>query len=272
MLKRWWVTGKRAVQIFLEIGGDQRAAAFSFYAVFSLCPLLLLVISIGSQFVDPTQVSDIVVKYLDSYVPLQEENQIELNEILLGLFENRVSLSWLAIIGLFWSAGKFFQALVHGVNRAWHSEELVWWKVPLKNFLLLLALCLGLLLGVIVPAVLSAIEKIAPGNFGLLPFVIDLGRYLVPSIALIFGLTVLYYVSPRHRPPLSVIWKPVLLVTLGLKLLQSGLIYYTTNIWKVSAVYGALGMLVILLLWIHLCGSMVIFGACLCAASKENQE
>ena len=57
-----------------------------------------------------------------------------------------------------WSSLRFFQSLVHGVNRAWHTHEIPWWKMPLRNLAMIGIVASALLIGVIAPVILKYLE------------------------------------------------------------------------------------------------------------------
>ena len=50
-----------------------------------------------------------------------------------GVVKSRKSAGVIAFAALFWSALRFFQALVHGVNKAWGTKEYSWWRMPIQN-------------------------------------------------------------------------------------------------------------------------------------------
>ena len=61
-------------------------------------------------------------------------------ESLRGVLRGRRSAGLIAFGVLAWSALRFFQGLVHGVNRAWGTREYTWWRLPIKNLLMVLIL------------------------------------------------------------------------------------------------------------------------------------
>src|SRR5450432_3740782 len=60
----------RAIRKYAETDGEQRAASFAYYAFFAMFPLLLLFVSIGSQFVKQEDVSVQVIEFVGKYVPV----------------------------------------------------------------------------------------------------------------------------------------------------------------------------------------------------------
>lgn len=261
-----WRNLLNTYSIFSEINGDQRAAAFGFYAFFALFPLLLMVVSAGGLFLDPDAVVRTVINYIDSFMPLQSEDQDAVSEIITGVISASGSIGIAAVVGLLWSASNFFQALVRGVNRAWHTQELSWWKVPLKNLLMVATFASALLIGILLPAVFSAVQMFVGWDPGFLPWFLDMLRILLPSLMLFYGILILYKVSPRRKTLFKEVWIEAAAVAILLKVLQILLVFYSSNIWQVNALYGAMGTMIILLLWVYLCGIIVLLGACHCAA------
>ena len=55
-LRNGWKLTRDSVLIFIEIEGEQRAASFAYYALFSLVPLFALFLVLGSVIVQPEAV------------------------------------------------------------------------------------------------------------------------------------------------------------------------------------------------------------------------
>ncbi len=109
----------RAIQKFFEIDGEQRAAAFAYYAFFALFPLILLFVTLGSMFTDPVSLATSIIDNVSHYMPLNSTDLHIVNLAIHGVADSPGGLSLLATIGLLWSSTHFFHAMVHGVNRAW---------------------------------------------------------------------------------------------------------------------------------------------------------
>jgi uncharacterized BrkB/YihY/UPF0761 family membrane protein len=64
-----------AFQRYGRIDGEQCAASFAYYAFFSLFPLILLLVVVGTFFVpDRLQAAREVVQQVEEYVPLQTKD------------------------------------------------------------------------------------------------------------------------------------------------------------------------------------------------------
>jgi membrane protein len=94
-------------------------------------------------------------------------------------------------------------------------------------------------------------------------------RFFVAPLVLFYGFAMFYKFAPQRRTTFREVWIAALAVTLGLDALKQVFVLYTTNISNFNALYGTLGSVVALLMWIYLSGSLIILGGCLCAARYE---
>lgn len=273
--------GRRTLAVtdlFSEIDGEQRAASFAYYATFSLIPLIALLLSISSMFFDPSTVQRATAEFIPPDAPGQEW----LWQMVTDLQRFRGGVGVLSIVILAWSSLKFFQALVRAVNRAWHTEEIPWWQIPLKNLAMIGVIGSGFLLGILLPAILQGITRgleafehmvaVHLPNLHLDPiyFALGLGRYLVGGVVLFYAITMLYVFAPRRRPNFRHVVVPAFAVTVALQLSQVALVSYLPRFINYNAVYGPIGGLMLLLFWIYLIGLIIIAGACACATAPRS--
>ena len=81
----------------------------------------------------------------------------------------------------------------------------------------------------------------------------------------------LYMLTPRRRIFFRQVWLPALIVTFALMICQIAFVNYLPHFVNYG-IYGAVGGMMLLLLWVYFSGIIVIFGACLCAAMAQNDE
>jgi YihY family inner membrane protein len=267
----------RACVKYNETDGEQRAASFAYYAFFALFPLILLLITIGSSFLgNHEKTSAAIVGYVSQYIPLEAQDSQLLVHSVDGFIRSRKSAGLIAFAVLAWSALKFFQALVHGVNRAWGTKEYSWWRLPIQNLFMAAILGSALLLGSIIPTIIDYFEYFywhysweVGLSFLFVKTLIRVLRLLVPPLVLFYGFAMFYKFAPRRKTTLREVWTAALVVTLFLGILQHGFLLYAHNIGHFNAFYGTFGSVVALLLWIYLSGSIIILGGCLAAAKYE---
>ncbi len=81
----------------------------------------------------------------------------------------------------------------------------------------------------------------------------------------------LYKFAPRRRVLFRQVWLPALIVTIALMICQITFVNYLPHFVNYG-IYGAVGGLMLLLLWVYFSGIIIILGACLCAAIEQYRE
>jgi len=264
---------------YSAIDGEQRAASFAYYAFFALFPLLLLLVSVGSYFFDPARVGKAVLDAVGRYVLVDNDKNDLVRQTIHGVIKARSGVGSFALLGLVWSSLRFFQSLVRGVNRAWGTHEYTWWRLPIQNLLMVAILASALLVGVLAPAVLKAMENLVwlyyiPHSATLIFYGFKFGfksaELVLPSAVLFYGLSMFYKLAPQRKTTFGEVWVSALGVTLLLQLIQYLFVLYAKNVAHFNAVYGAFGSVIAVLMWVYLSGSVIILGGCFCAAQAEE--
>lgn len=278
-LNEIWHTMYHTIRIYGEIEGEQRAASFAYYVLFALFPLFALLLTLGSAFSNPQD----VIHFFQGFLPIDDTQQKFIWDAVHNLEKARGGVGLISIVILLWCSLRFFQALVHGVNRAWHTVEIPWWQTPLKNLLMIAIMGSALLAALLAPALLQGVRDalLAAENFihvhfptlnlHLLSSILDLGRYFVGGAVLFYCFTMLYMLSPRRKVYFSQVWLPTLIVTLALQACQISFVNYLPRFVNYG-IYGAVGGMMLLLLWVYFSGMIIILGGCLCAARAQVLE
>ena len=266
-----WRLLKETALIYQRIGGEQCAAAFAYYALFSLVPLVALLLTIGS-YVFP---GDSAMTTIHRFVPIGEDQQQLLWSMVRGLEKARGSVSIASLLILTWASLRFFQDLVLSINHAWGTRNLPWWQMPVKNLVMIFAMSGALLIGIVVPAILQGVARVIHTldamfspllNVGHLLAVVDFSRYVGGTLVLFYSFSALYMLAPRVRVLFSQIWVPALAVSILMQIGQAFFVNLAPKLINYSAIYGAMGSMMFLLLWVYIAGVIVISGGCLCAA------
>jgi membrane protein len=255
-----------ALSTFAAARAPQAAASLGYYALFSLFPLLLFLVIIGSYFIDSSRVYFNVVYSVEQVIPASRQL---IEENLQHVLEQRGSVGILVLVTLIWSASGVFTNLAYNINLAWK-------EAPARNFLDRYLVGLGIV------GVLSALLLTAIGLdwfVHLLPLVDRLGSTsawdrlwpLLSEIAswvVVFLMFMALYlwiptVPISHR---AALWA-ALTASLGWKLATAGFnLYLKSGLNRYQLVYGSLGAIIALLFLIYLISLISLFGAHLAAA------
>jgi YihY family inner membrane protein len=261
-----------ALQRYSQINGEQCAASFAYYAFFSLFPLILLSVAVGTFFVpDRLQAALQVVKQVEEYLPLQAKDKVVLVDTIAHAIQNGWRAGIFGILALIWSALRFFQALVIGVNRAWGFKDYNWWKLPLKNLFMIGILMSALVLGLLAPLIFAFLKTYYYLDINLIVHVLPM---ILPPAILFYGLLMFYKFAPRKPARFSQVWIAALVATLFLEFGQNVFVWYLGAFTSFNALYGVFGTIMGLLLWIYFSGVILLLGGCIAATihSPRNAE
>jgi YihY family inner membrane protein len=258
---------RRAIQRYGLIDGEQCAASFAYYAFFSLFPLILLCVAIATLFVQDRELTAAqILIQVDQYLPLQEGDRVLILHTVEGVIEHGLGASVLGFLVLTWSSLRFSQALVIGVNRAWELKDYNWWKLPLKNLLMIGIVISAIALGLVTPFAFDRLAEL----FGWGNVVSHLFAGILPTLVLFYSLLLFYILAPRRNVRFAAAWPAALLGTIALEVAQSVFGIYLTQIANFNAVYGIFGSIMALLFWIYTSGVIVIFCGCFAATSRSE--
>lgn len=272
-IRKTWRVIDLTVHSYGEIDGEQRAASFAYYVLFSLVPLFALLLAIGSIFVSPHDVA----MSIKGLLPLTNENQKFIWDTVRQLEKARGGVSIVSVVIFLWCSLRFFQALVRGVNRAWHTVEIPWWQMPIKNLMMIGIITSALVAGLLTPAILQAVSTALTNaesvirfhfphfNIHLIAGLIDLGRYVLGWAVLFYSFSMLYMFAPRKRVYFHQVWLASLIVTLSLQACQIAFVNYLPRFMNYG-IYEGLAGLMLLLFWVYVSGMIIILGGCLCAS------
>lgn len=117
--RKVWTILCLAVKKFLRIDGAQWAGAFAFNAFFSLFPLIILLVTIASVFIDRDLAGREIIAYMESYVPISGKMQSYIFDTIAGVAKVQGQAGAVAFLILVWVAIQCFTTLICATNRAW---------------------------------------------------------------------------------------------------------------------------------------------------------
>src|SRR5271169_4308796 len=102
--RRVWAMLCLAAKKFLQVDGVQWAGSFAFHAFFSLFPLMILLVTIVSFFIDWDRAGKVVIAFMESYVPISGERQHYIFNTISSVIKARQKAGAVALFILVWSA------------------------------------------------------------------------------------------------------------------------------------------------------------------------
>jgi membrane protein len=255
-----------AVTEWLSHRASSKGAALAFYTLFSLAPILVLVIAIAGFFYGTDAAQGQLLDELRGLVGKQGAETIQ--AILAGA-RNKESGKLATIIAtglLLVGATSAFAELKDSLDEIWDvppPKDATWWdtvRTRLLSFGLILTLGLLLMFTLVVSAALSVLEKYLGGMWHSATIILGWVAWVVSFlvIAVLFG--AIYKLLPRVK--LS--WHDVTIGALGTAIMftlgKFAIGLYIGNSGTASS-FGAAGSLIALLLWVYYSAQIFFLGA-----------
>lgn len=243
------------------------SAALAYYTVFSLAPLLVLIISLLSVFYGEEATRGQIFGQINGLVGNEGAKQIQdmLKSVELSGKTNIALVS--GIVTLIIGATSIFIEIQDSINLIWRvkAKPKRGWVKMLKDRLLSSSLIVSLgfllLVSLVINGIILALSDV------LTRYLPGFGVWLVSSLNFLIStgvITVLFAVIFKVLPDAKIAWKDVrwgaiftaLLFMLGRYLI--GLYIETTS---TGSTYGAAGSLIVILVWIYYTAAILYFGA-----------
>jgi Ca2+-transporting ATPase len=189
-----------------------------------------------------------------------------------GMLESRGRISLAALPLLLWSALNFLGILIRTTNRVWMSSPYNWWRLPLKSLGLLGITGSAVFIGIMLPALAQLVQPWLMTHLRFPQWLFGLLFLLIPWLVLFYGLLMIYRLAPSRPTTFSEVWLGALGATLLIRLGERLFLYYSGNFAQFNVLFGALGGIVVFLLWLYLSSCMGVFGVCFCAAQAEVRK
>lgn len=260
----YWDALKASVNHISENNISLVAAGVAFFGMLSLFPALAALIAILGLISDPV----VVVAQLEEIRGLLPDDVYRIvNDQVVSLVSARSdTLGWAGLLSLMvalWSARAGVGAMMIGLNNVYSERN----RGAAGHYFRALMLTIGLvavgitaLLTVVVAPIVLAFIPLGP--FGNL--IADVVRWSIAITVLLAGIGVLYRYGPNRRPA-RVQWISfgALLAVVSWALISVAFSYYVANFGNYNQVYGSIGAVIAMLVWLWISSFLVLLGASL---------
>ncbi len=277
---RPFVTIARALRTaagqFYADGCPTLAAAISFYALLSLIPVLFLVIALAGYVIGSSQETyRSVLQWVREFIPHLSD---DFTRNLEWVVQNRGRLSWLGLGSLTIAASLVFQATEFALDRVFAVDRhRSFWRSRFLSLCIVVGMGLAMLFSFYVGVLIHTIR--ADPNLGPLghdiiePLAHGLRIQYLTSVALVVGA---FTVSLRVFPHALVGWREAFTGgCIGAGLWEIGrriFLWYLANLAQFYVVYGSLGALVAVMVWIYMSATIFLFAAEIVVALQRAER
>ena len=255
---------------------SKNAASLAYYLLFSLFPFLIFLSNLlGILDLNVYAITNFLGNFLPTDVVALVENYLDYVAT-----NSSHTLLWFSLVFSFWFPFRAVQGLMDDVRRAYslkRPRNFVYYTLKqfIYTLLFLAILVLTLLLTLMGENVLSALLSLFPQELHLSDYVLGIWQYLrfLPAGLLMFCAIGALYSTALDEPRSFRSNIPGALTALISWLVVSiGFSFYVENFSHYSAIYGTLGTVVVLILWLYLTAFLLILGAEMNAALEKARK
>jgi membrane protein len=259
----WKELVRRTIVDTFRDGCPGLAAQLAFYFLLALFPAVLVVISMLA-YLPVEEGITVMLHRLEPVLP-QDVFDLVRREIDHALQGGARGLLTVAVGGALWSSSSAMTAVITTLNAAYDiTEWRPWWQTRL--------LAIGLSISLAVFTVAALVMIIGGADLGrTIASALNLGpafewtwavvRWPVALGFVVFAVNLVYHFAPNADT--RWVWiSPGSLLATGLWLLSSlGFKLYVQQVSNVALVHGAIGSIIVLMLWLYLSGFALLVGA-----------
>ena len=265
--KDTWTILKQTINDFTENKITRMSAALAYYTVFSIAPMLIVVITLCDFFYGRNAVEGTIYEQIQSFVGEQAALQIQ------QLIKNATisnDITWASVVGvvaLIFAATSVFAEIQDSINFIWKLKakpKKGWVKLlmnRLLSFSILVSLGFILIVSLVVNALMDALVDQIVRFFPQIAFYVAYGiNQLLTFLTISFLFGIIFKVLPDAK----IKWRDVRMgafTTAILFMIGKFVIVFYLGKTKITSSYGAAGSVVIILLWVYYSAIILYFGA-----------
>ena len=239
------------------------AAQLAYYFFLALFPAVLFILALASFFPLTNFIDDIV----RTLRPIAPANVLGFLEEQLRRISNTDSsgILTIGILGAIWSSSAAVVAIIGSLNRAYDIEEgRPWWKVRLTAIGLTLGLAVLVLASFTLIVAGPTIASQIASSFGLgsvFEWTWEILRWPLAFLLVSTAVGLVYYFAPDAEQDWAWITPGAVIGTLLWLVVSLLFKFYVANFADYNATYGAVGGVIVLLLWFYISGLAILVGA-----------
>ena len=245
---------------YLRHNVGAQSAALAFYLLFMLFPFLIFLSALlGLLQLDVAG----ILRALGEFLPAQVVDVVEVYLTYVGSSPSPQLLVFGLVFSIYFPM-RATNALMRSVRTAYHLGPAHGVVQMLKTLVYTVLLIATIALTLVLMSVSDRLLAYCVANFGLPAFIAELWaklRFPLAAVVGYFALFLLYALAQDGRQPWRNIWPGTLAALtawMGLSWLYA---WYVEHIAHYSLLYGSIGTVIVLLIWLNLSATALIMGA-----------
>jgi membrane protein len=270
----WGELLKRTVKETQADNGLGLAAQLAYYFFLALFPALLFLIALAGAFASADLVTSLL-NMMSGAVPPDVVSIIR--EQLISVAQgSQTGIMTFGVVAALWSSSAAMVALIDSVNRAYDVEDArPWWKQRVTAILLTIGMAAFILVSFGLVVARPEIAASVAGRFGLgaaLEWSWKIFQWPVVFALVTAAFALVYYFGPDVDQDFVFLTPGSVLATLLWLVGSVAFRFYVVNFGSYNETYGAIGGVMVLLLWLYISGLVVIIGAEMNAEIEHASE
>ncbi|MEP7294917.1 MAG: YihY/virulence factor BrkB family protein [Burkholderiales bacterium] len=266
-LREWSHLIKAACAAWMDDYAPSMGAALSYYSVFSLAPLLLIVIAIAGLAFDQEAARGEVVAQLGGLMGADAAKAVQDMLVSLGKPTNGITSMVISGIVLLIGATSVFGELQDALDRIWRApardRSAGWWgliRARLLSFGMILGVAFLLVVSLVLSAVIAALGKWAGGTFDQWEWLLQLGNVGLGFLLTTLVFAMIYKLMPRVSVQWHDVWWGAATTS---ALFTAGRFLIGLYIGKsgIASGFGAAGSLAVIFVWVYYSAQIFLLGA-----------
>jgi membrane protein len=252
----WDMAGKKHLGLI--------AAGVAFFGMFGIFPGIAAVIAIFGLLADPLVISE-QLALMDEIIPADAYRLLssQINRLVLAPPEKLGWATLVSIVLALWSCRAGVGGLIGGLNAIAGQRQrngVLQMLIAFALTIALVSLAIVALTAVVILPIVLAFVPIAAST----AWFVEGARWLIALTVLMMGLSLLYRFGPARIGPRGR-WMTVgaFVVVILWVAASFGLSFYLTNFASYNEVYGSIGAVIGLLLWLYVTAYLILLGAAL---------
>lgn len=262
-----WTVLKKSAGDFSRNNSMRMSAALAYYTVFSIAPMLIVIISLCDIFYGREAVQGAIFGHIQSLIG--PEAALQIQQIITNATLSR-DISWASVIGiaaLIFAATGVFAEIQDSINYIWRlkAKPKKGWLKLITNRLLSFSMVVSLgFISLVSLVVSSLLDLLGDKLVSMFPAIAVVVAYILNLIITFGTITILFAIIFKVLPDARIEWRDVMtgaITTAVLFMLgKLGIGYYLGKA-HIGTTYGAAGSVVIILLWVYYSATILYFGA-----------
>lgn len=266
-LKKYWVVLRKTVTSFFDDNGFKLSASLSYYTIFSLGPVMIIVISLSGIFFGREAAQGKIYEQVSGLIG--SDAALQLQQIIRNVEFSQYKTTGIIIgvIMLLIGASTVFTEIQDSINHIWSvkAKPKKGWMKLVRNRLLSFSLIVAIgFISLVALVINAALDALSGRLMKLFPDTMVVLAYILNMVLLLIVITSLFLVVFKVLPDAIIRWRDVIqgavftaILFMGGKFLIS---YYITHS-SISTTYGAATSIVIILVWVYYSAVILYLGA-----------